>query len=137
MANFSTYARIQMLRGCFTPDWFTAPSDLQLALTTQVPLVNASVEELVEPTQGGYGRCDYQMGSAWWAETGFGELYNLAPVYFPTVLSSWGTMFGWALVDIVANQCWVTGGLLKPFIADVGMTPVLGPGVLTIGLYDD
>ena len=137
MGNFSVRMRTNLLRGTFTPDAFTPPSEVQIALTTKVPLANSSVDELAEPIADEYVRQTYPIGDAYWDETGFGELFNLEVVIFPTVLTTWGTIRGWAMVNQETNQCMVVGELINSFIAVTGMVPILDAGVITIGIYED
>jgi hypothetical protein len=138
MSTLSTYTRAQMLRSVFIPDLFVPTTVVKICLTSQIPLNNSSVAELVEPTaESGYVAQDYTMGSAFWEESGFGELYNLNQIIFPTALTSWGVIAGWAMVDPDNNEVLACGELLNPFIAAIGMTPALDSGTITIGIYED
>jgi hypothetical protein len=137
MANFSPYLRTLMLRKVYTPDMFPmAPGDgaLQVALTFDIPLVNADVADLSEPVGGNYSRVGYTMTSDYWDDNGFGDLTNTDTIFFPVVTALWGRIAGWALIDPAVNQIQVVGELLNPFITKIGMIPTIDSGVITLGI---
>jgi hypothetical protein len=134
--NWTMYGRQLMICSLLTPDAVVALGSLQIALTTTVPVANASALQLEEPT-GSYQRQPYQASGTWWGPTGFGEIYNTHAVVFPTVTdASWGLIRGWALIDPVAGQCLAVGSIQDPFVADVGVAPQIEPGTLLLGNYD-
>lgn len=135
MANFSPYLRALMLARVFTPEAYpmAEASEVLIALTTEVPLVNASVSDLAEPVSGNYSRAPYLLSAASWAATGFGLIYNTDAIFFPVVTSSWGRIAGWAMIDPANNEVLLTGEMLDPFITTIGMVPTIDAGTITLG----
>ena len=134
--NFTMYGREKLLAGMLLPDVTTAMSGLAIALTAEVPPSNVDVSQLVEPAAAEYSRVTYGVGSAHWALSGFGEIYNTQEVDFATVVTDWGWLSGWALIDTDADHVINAGALLDPFTAVIGGTPFLAPGTISMGLYD-
>lgn len=130
------YGRTLLLRAVFTPELVTLPTELEVALTRTVAPANASEDQLVEPTLGGYARQVIALDGSHWAPNGFGDLYNTVTVTFPQVTVSWGLITGWALVDPVATQCVNTGALMEPMSTVIGMIPYIDPGALVLGIGD-
>lgn len=130
------YGRALLLSALYSPDTFMAIPVMQVALTRNVPVSNTDVSQLIEPTGSNYVRQDYATGSDHWAPSGYGELYNALRITYPEVVSSWGFIAGWAIIDPVAAQVINAGGLLAPFDASAGVIPFLDPGTLMLGLRD-
>lgn len=128
--------RSLLLRAVFTPEAVTLPTSLEVALTRFVAPANATAAQLVEPSGGDYARQPYQIGGAYWAPTGFGELYNTVKVTYPQVSAPWGLITGWALIDPVSGQCLNTGALMEPMATVIGMIPFIDPGALILGIED-
>lgn len=136
-SSLSMYARGQLLRSMFTPDIYVAPTGLLVALTKNVAPNNATAAQLIEPTVAGYVRETYGLTSAYWAPTGFGELYNTQRIEYNMVMDqSWGIIAGWALIDPGSGQCLDTGSIKTPYEAIIGSVPYLDPGTLLLGIYD-
>jgi hypothetical protein len=135
-ATFTMYGRELMLRAMLTPDAFTALGDMQVALTRTVPPANADATQLTEPTVGGYARQVYPALLAYWAPTGFGELYNTQVITFPMITVNWGLVAGWALLDPISGQCLSVGSVQEPYSTIIGMVPRLDPGTMQLGIYD-
>jgi hypothetical protein len=130
------YGRELMLRALLAPDAFTPLTMLQIALTRTIPPANASADQLVEATTGGYARQDYPALATHWAPSGFGELYNVQTIWFPPVTATWGLISGWAVLDPVSGQTISVGSVLDPYVTVIGMIPRIEPGVLSLGIYD-
>lgn len=126
------HGRSLLLGAVFTPDIMTLPTSLEVAMTRFVAPKNATAAQLVEPTGGSYERQPYEIGSAHWAPTGFGELYNTTKVTFPQVSAPWGLIMGWALIDPDSGQCLNAGALKEPIATVIGMVPFIDPGALIL-----
>jgi len=135
-STFTMYGRQQMLRALLTPDAFTPPTSLQVALCLQVPPANAAASQLIEPTSADYARQDYPVDMAHWAPTNFGELYNTVKITFGQAAQPWGWIQGLALVDPVAGQCVSVGSVAEPYQTTIGMIPYLDAGAIVLGIYD-
>lgn len=136
-ATFTMFSRTKMIQALLAHDLYVPLTTLQVALTRNIPVTNATAGQLLEPTTGGYVRQNYSAGSAYWAPSGFGEYYNTNVVTFPQVTAEgWGLIRGWAVLDPNSGQCLSVGSILDPFNATSGMIPRLDPGVLLLGLYD-
>lgn len=128
--------RSLLMRAVFTPEAVTLPTELEVALTRFVAPANATADQIVEPSVGGYARQIYPIGLTYWAPTGFGELYNTTKVTWPQLTASWGLLTGWALIDPLSGQCLNVGALMEPMATIVGMIPYVDPGALVLGIED-
>ena len=135
-ATWTMYCREAMLGSLLTPDTYVPLTTLELALTRAIPVANAYAGQLLEPEAVEYHRAPYAAAGSHWIPTGFGEYTNTLPMTFPTVVTSWGLIVGWALVDPVSQQCLSVGSIQDPFVATAGMRPIIAPGVLLLGNYD-
>ena len=97
MAGLSLYGRDQQLAAFFMPDLFDAPPSVWVALTTTVPTIGDTGDNLHEPADGLYAREEYMLGSGAWAPTGRGGVANSADISFGIPGADWGNVVGWAL----------------------------------------
>lgn len=135
-ATFTMFGRAYLLSAVVTPDLFTAPTTLQIALTNNVPTANSTVSQLLEPTAPSYARQDYDVGSEFWYPSGFGEYYNSATITYPMVTELWGRVAGWAVILPDIEECLNVGSIDDPYQTILGMVPRLDPGVVLLGIYD-
>lgn len=135
-STFTMYGRQLLLRAVYTPDVYTALSTLEFALTRNVAPANATVAALIEPTPTEYVRQPYTLTSTYWAPSGFGEIYNTLKITWPQVVTVWGMISGWALVEPVSGQCVAVGSVMESYQAIPGMIPYLDPGTVMLGIYD-
>ena len=139
MPNTMTmFTRDLGVRALFMPGEVTLLTSLEVALTRSVAPNNADITQIIEPTDPLYARQPYGLGSANWAPTGFGGLYNTQTVEWEMVLEdSWGLIAGWVLIDPVSNAVVNTGSVLQPYEAITGYTPRLPPGSMIVGFSDN
>lgn len=133
--TLTMYGRQLMVWGIWADDlvenW---PWDLTIALCRSIPVTNVATSQLVEPTEPEYSRQDYQTGGSHWADDGFGGLFNTQEIRFPQVTNSWGFIYGYAIIDPLADMVIDTGALLEPFSADANLIPTIEPGTISLGL---
>lgn len=133
------YGRTQLLAAMLSPDTYTTPATVKLALCQRIPPSNASIDQLLEPDTGTttYARQTYGFSSAHWTGTGFGEFTNAVAITFPEVgLNSWGMVAGWAMIDVDAAQCLAVGSVLEPYLTALGMIPTVNIGSIVLGISD-
>jgi hypothetical protein len=135
-ATFTMFGRAYLLSAVVTPDLFTPPATLQIALTNTVPTANSTVTQLLEPTAPSYARQTYDVGSEHWYPSGFGEYYNSAAIVYPMVTELWGRVAGWAAILPDIDECLTVGSIDDPYQTILGMVPRLDPGVVLLGIYD-
>lgn len=132
--------REMLLRAFFSPDTFTAPTQLYVALTNDVGLINQSGDTLDEPTAGAYNRAVIPLDSTNWTLSGFGEVYNSNDVDYPppTPGEDWGYIGGWALLDSPDSGITLAvGSLVVPtFYTSDQLFMSFAGGAITIGLTD-
>lgn len=130
-ATFSLYLRAELLRRYFLLD--DAP--VYLALTRATPPANATGAQLAEPGTGGYARAPYRLGTDFWAETGFGDVYNTRAIAFPTPTADWGLVVGWALCTAPSSGMTLTvGRMTTPRPAPAGIPVSVPVQACTLGL---
>jgi hypothetical protein len=119
---FTRYGRQLLLTCTFLNATF--PSTLYLALTTVVPTSSDDGALLVEPSAAEYDRVLFTGG----LEEGTpGELTNSAAHQFPTPVSDWGVLRGWAMCTTATAGLVVVGGPLRqPRRASAGQPLILG-----------
>jgi len=127
MSGLSLYGRGQMLAAYFTPDIFTAPDALFLALSLAVPTPGDTGTDLFEPDDPAYTRVAYGLGSAWWTLTGAGAVVNTQEAPFGVPTADWGTLTGWALCTDVSGGDLVYHGAL-----DTPVQVVAGPDAFVV-----
>lgn len=130
------YGRRLITSLLWAPDLVSAPSSVNVALCLAVPVANAGVDQILEPTATEYTQVTYGIGGSYWGDDGYGGLYNIGQIVFPQVLTLWGFILGYAIIDPVAGQVVDAGALLEPFVADVNVTPTIEPGTIALGLSD-
>lgn len=136
--SLTMWAREQMLTSFFRRDAFTVVPTVQVALCRALPNYTATSSQLVEPVASGYARQNITLTAANWALTGFGEISNVPSITFGTVgTTSWGLIVAYAIVDPVSGNCVQVGQVGNPMEPLQGMIMRLGPGMVTIGIYDD
>lgn len=136
-ATFTTYGRQLMMGALFDPDNFVPIPTLTVALCTDPPATNASIEDLIEPDPlDGYERVDYPSITGAWASSGFAERVTANDIAWPVVIADWGWVYGFAFLDIPNLQTVIVGTLATPFVAVAGMVPTLEAGTVSFGLYD-
>lgn len=113
----SDYFRREILRRAFDPTYALPFTQIEVALTTRLPLANSSTAQLVEPIGGGYRRSNPVTISAanWPLRATDGLIYNATAISWPLDCTvSWGTISGWALVSVGTSQVLAVGSLPKP-----------------------
>lgn len=107
-----------------------------VALTNTVPPANAEWQLLTEPAFG-YARRQVPLDIANWGLTGYGEVYNLNEITYPTPTSKWGLIQGYALMTAATEgETIAVGSLVNPMRVDFGKAPVVKAGGIVIGLFD-
>ena len=134
--SLTMYGRKLVIQGLWAPELVTVPTSITIALTRSVPVTNADVSQLLEPTAPEYTRVASLLGAAHWADDGYGGLYNIDELLFPQVNVSWGFIYGYAIIDPLASMVIDAGALMEPFTADVNLIPTIEPGTIMLGLSD-
>lgn len=135
-STVSLYLRAELLRRYFLVD-SDPVEQVYLALTRNIAQANATGDQLDEPVNTTYQRAPYALGSAFWASSGYGEVYNLQPMVFGQAQETWGLVAGWALVTSLTSGLTLTVGRLStPTPVVAGVSPVAPAGSVTVGLYD-
>ena len=86
-----------------------------MALTTTVPTIGDTGDNLHEPADGLYAREEYMLGSGAWAPTGRGGVANSADISFGIPGADWGNVVGWALCSgMSGGNTYYVGELVAP-----------------------
>lgn len=137
-ATHTLFGREQLLAAVYTPDVYTPPAGLWIALTLLVPGTNDDGTTIIEPDPStGYERLSIGVGSAHWQPSGAGELTQVNSGTMPALTADTGLIVGYAVVDaaaIGAGNAYIVGDLPQPIQGTSGIA--LFVGGITNGLYD-
>ena len=137
MSGVSSLSLRRELLGLFFRGSTPGYSAFQVCLTRRIPTTNSAINQLDEPTTGGYARVEIPFGGiGQWRQINDNEVGYDGTVYFPTATDLWGTIAGWALLDTPASRVMAVGTLNEPFKCVAGIRPYLGPDDLSFGLFD-
>lgn len=116
----------------------------ELALTRRVPTTNSAVNQLDEPSGGGYARQQFALSSSNFSLVNENEVANNGLIYFPVATGNWGSIHGWAVISHKVGawpggtgpKVMAVGTLNEPIRVVSGVRPYLGAGSIVFGLYD-
>lgn len=108
--GFTAYGRKQLVDCLFMGG--TPPTTLYIALTVAVPMDSDDSAQLVEPLNAEYARVAYVVADGF-DEISPGVLVNARAVQFPTPVTDWGTVRGWALCTASTGGLVLANGPLK------------------------
>lgn len=127
---------------------FGLPTDafpsFEVALTRQVPGLNAAINQLDEPlTKVGYGdvgRPTYGIDATSWHLINDTEVGNTNRIFFGTAGEFWGTLHGWALMTRADGtgfgRIMAVGTLNNPLKVVTGMRPFIEVENISFGAFD-
>lgn len=147
-ATLTPFGRHLLLAAVFTPELYTPPEGLWLAVTREVPVDNDDAAALDEPVDdlgaalNGYGRLDLgALNIDNWAFSGFSEVYNWNPYVWTPATGPWGLIQGFAILDsdvLGEGNVVAVGEQVEPYQITIAgdAPPPIDVGGLAIGIYD-
>jgi len=147
---FSNYAQSGLLNHLLRGSTFSKPSNISIALTSDVPLSSDNgfsmpeIETSIGSSGTGYARVSLGdpsiSGNNFWSQfnpqsNGSGYIENSVSITFGTALMDWGYVSGFAILD---NSSTASGNILffskltNPRIVYAGDTPAFNPSNLDI-----
>lgn len=107
---------------------------VSVALTRQVPALNAGENQLDEPVGNGYGRIAVPWNSATWGLANDTEVANKIALNFGAASGYWGSITGWAIIAYGLPAA--VGTLDTPLKVTSGIAPYVPIGGCSFGVFD-